>query len=119
MRPGSPAVEIADNADTLRGGCPDGEIRAGDTIGGERMSAELVVKPVVRAFVEEVKIVGGEERGGRLWRSWWRGRSGRFFHLLRHEAPFFARSQTVGKRRMTIDFQPVSLFFPNDTPCLL
>lgn len=52
-----PAVEVADDCDTLGIGRPDGEGRAVSEV----VRAEFLVEACVRAFVEEVKVKIGEE----------------------------------------------------------
>src|SRR5215813_3894525 len=51
-----PAVEIADDADAFCGWSPDSEVRAGDSVDGLCVRAELFVGVVVAAFGHEVKI---------------------------------------------------------------
>src|SRR5262249_44964932 len=83
-----PTIEFADHAHALRGRRPHGELGAGDGVEGEGMGTELLVKGIVSALVEEVKMVGSEKGSGclRHWRMG--GRSGRFFLLLRHGESF-------------------------------
>jgi hypothetical protein len=64
MRVRPPAVEVAEDADALGGGGPYGKLGACDAVNGEGMGAELFVKAVVTAFVEEVKVVRRKKGSG-------------------------------------------------------
>ena len=57
-----PIVEIADDADALCVGRPDGEVDAFHAADVAQMGAELGVALPVRAFAEQVQIVLGEQR---------------------------------------------------------
>ncbi len=57
MAAGIPVVEIADDADALRVGGPDGEVHAFDTADVAEVGAELGVALPVRAFAQQVQIV--------------------------------------------------------------
>ncbi|GIW53731.1 MAG: hypothetical protein KatS3mg082_0135 [Nitrospiraceae bacterium] len=57
-----PAVEVPDHRNPFRVRRPDREIRPLDAVDHGRMCAELVVEVEVRAFVEKVQIVIGQER---------------------------------------------------------
>jgi len=57
-----PAVHVADDADALCGGSPDGKVRAGDACDGMEMRAKFFVGGEVAAFADEVKIEVSEEK---------------------------------------------------------
>ena len=57
-----PVVEIPNHAHTLRRGCPDGEMNAGNVSDVFHVRAEFFVHIVVRALVEEVNIHLAENR---------------------------------------------------------
>jgi hypothetical protein len=60
-----PAVERAHDAHGVGVGRPHGEARAPRAIHHARVRAELLVEAIVGALVEEVEIVGAEDRGQR------------------------------------------------------
>jgi len=55
-------VEIADDANALSVGRPDGEMHAGDSGDFAKMRAEFFVILEMSAFAEEVEVVVGEKR---------------------------------------------------------
>ena len=61
MRAAVPAIEVADDADALRVGRPDGEVHAGDAADRQAMGAELLPRAVVRPLAEQVQIEVGED----------------------------------------------------------
>ena len=52
-----PVVEVADDADAVGVGGPDGEVDTGDTVHGERVRTQLVEDPSVVAFTEQIEVV--------------------------------------------------------------
>src|SRR5262245_61620904 len=58
-----PAVEIADDTDSLRAGSPDGKVNASNTFEGEEMSAKFLVGVVMTALAHEVEVKFGEDAG--------------------------------------------------------
>ena len=63
MRVGIPAVEVADHGDALGVRRPDREVSALLSVNLGQVRAELLEQPVVVAFVEQMKIVAGQQRG--------------------------------------------------------
>src|SRR5260370_33502035 len=51
-----PTVEIANNADSLCAGSPNGEVNAANAFEGDHMSAKFFVSVVVAAFAHEIQI---------------------------------------------------------------
>ena len=62
MKAAVPAVEIADDRDPAGRGCPHRERHALDPVHRAQLGAELVVDPVLVAFVEQVEILLAERR---------------------------------------------------------
>src|SRR5579872_4477874 len=56
LRLGIPAVPVADDAHRSRVRRPNGEKRSGDAVVLAGMRAELLPKPVMAAFIEEVVV---------------------------------------------------------------
>ena len=57
-----PVIEIADDADSLRIGGPDGEVDSAKPSMGSDMGTEPLVIAVVRPFAEQVQVKIGEDR---------------------------------------------------------
>ena len=57
-----PVIEIADDADPLRVGSPDGEVNSAKALMGSEMGTEPLVIAVVRPFAEQVQVKIGEDR---------------------------------------------------------
>lgn len=57
-----PAVHVANDADALCGGSPDGEVRAGDACDSMEMRAKFFVGGEVAAFADEVEIEVSEKK---------------------------------------------------------
>ena len=62
MPPAVPVIEIADDADSLRIGGPDGEVNSAKALMGSEMGTEPLVIAVVRPFAEQVQVKIGEDR---------------------------------------------------------
>ena len=62
MPPRIPEIEIADHADAPRVGREHHERHAVDAVERHRMGAELVVKPLMGAFAEQIQIEVGQDR---------------------------------------------------------
>ena len=62
MAPRIPEIEVADDADPLRVRRKDDEGHARHALQHHRMGAKLLVKPLVGAFAEQVKVVVGQHR---------------------------------------------------------
>ena len=61
-----PAVEIADHADALRVGRPDGEAGARHAVDRAQLRAELVVNPPLVALAEQVQVRLAQRRQERI-----------------------------------------------------
>ena len=61
MHAAVPRVEVADDADAIRVGCPDGEVHAGGAADRHRVRAELVVDAGVLALAEQIEVVVGDD----------------------------------------------------------
>ena len=57
-----PVIEIADDADSLRIRCPDGEVHAAKALVRSNMGTEPLIIAVVRPFAEQVQVEIGEDR---------------------------------------------------------
>src|SRR5438045_2266845 len=62
MTGGIPAVEVTDDRNTLGIGSPDGKVCAVEAVAIDDVSAQLFLQAEVRAFVEQVEILIGEQR---------------------------------------------------------
>src|ERR1700690_969714 len=76
MRVGIPVIEAADDSDVVRVGSPDAEDSTLGSVGLDQVCAHFFVEAIVAAFVEQVKIFGGQQgnvvadRGGVLGGRW-------------------------------------------------
>ena len=60
---GIPAVELADDRDTLRIGRPHREMRAAAAFNLHQMRTELFVQSCVLAFIEQMQVIGRQHAG--------------------------------------------------------
>src|SRR5260370_28988269 len=58
-----PTIEIANNAESLCAGSPNGEVNAAHAFEGDHMSAKFLVSVVVAAFAHEIQIKLAEYDG--------------------------------------------------------
>src|SRR3569832_1388244 len=57
-----PEIEVADDADLLRGGCEHDERHTGNALYHNRMGAEFFIKLLMSSLAEQIKVIVGQDR---------------------------------------------------------
>ena len=104
-----PAVEVAHDRHRLGIGRPDREVRPLHALMGHDMRAELVIEPVVRALVEEIEIVVGQEAevvADRICRLRRRSSLGHRFQVRFHRPATAVREEDGNMHPLCLPIEP-------------